>query len=191
MILALEIIAVVLGLLYLYFLIKENIICWYFGVAGSLVSIFLFYQVTLYSEAILYLYYVVIGIYGFYLWKKQAGNQQASHITNIGIKANVIYIFVGALLSATLGYIFDTYTDASNPYLDATTTVFSFIASYLEARRILVGWIYWIVINGVTLFLYLNKDLNIYVLLTLVYFVFSFIGYREWRGKLISSEKNN
>ena len=64
----LELIAVILGLIYLILLIKEKIACWIFGILSSAISIYLFYSIQLYSEAILYFYYVIIGIYGFWLW---------------------------------------------------------------------------------------------------------------------------
>ena len=60
----LELIAVILGLIYLILLIKEKIACWIFGILSSAISIYLFYSIQLYSEAILYFYYVIIGIYG-------------------------------------------------------------------------------------------------------------------------------
>ena len=66
--LLLEIFSVGLSLIFLILLIKENINCWFFGILGSLVSIFLFYRIGLYAESILYLYYVLIGLYGYQLW---------------------------------------------------------------------------------------------------------------------------
>ena len=72
----LELIAVILGLIYLILLIKEKIACWIFGILSSAISIYLFYSIQLYSEAILYFYYVLIGIYGFWLWSTQRGRKE-------------------------------------------------------------------------------------------------------------------
>jgi len=181
----LEIIAVALGLGYLFFLIKEKIICWVFGISGSLVSILLFYRTGLYSESILYIYYVFIGIYGFFHWKKGAGENNNFQVTDFSINTYVGLIIIGEILSLILAYVFDIYTNANMPYLDAHTTMFSFIASYLEAQKKLASWKFWIVINAVTLVLYQNRDLNLYTCLTLVYFVFSFVGYFQWKKKLL------
>lgn len=185
----LEIIAVILGLGYLYFLIKEHIVCWLFGVLGSLVSIILFYRTGLYSESILYVYYVLIGIYGYYHWKKSLQESKNFGVTDFSIQTYVYLIVLGEVLALILAYIFDTYTNANMPYLDAHTTVFSFIASYLEAKKKLASWKFWIVINAVTIVLYLNRDLNLYTGLTVVYLVFSFVGYFQWKRKMAQKEK--
>lgn len=178
----LEIAAVVLNLIYLILLIRENIWCWFFGIAGSLVSIYLFYSIALYSEAILYIYYVIIGVYGYLVWSKERDGQL--HIQRINLLQHTLIIIGGCITTAVVGYLFDTYTDASKPYLDAFTTIFSFIASFMEARKIISAWIFWIVINLTTVVLYLQENLPIYLGLTIVYLVFSVVGYREWSKKV-------
>ncbi|WP_298531218.1 nicotinamide riboside transporter PnuC [uncultured Algibacter sp.] len=180
----LEIIAVVFGLAYLVFLIKEKIICWVFGVLGSLTSIVLFYRTGLYSESILCIYYVLIGIYGFIHWKKSSKNNKDFLVSDYPLSTYLLLLFIGEILSLLLAFGFDNYTSAKMPYLDAHTTVFSFIASYLEAKKKLASWKFWIVINAVTIVLYLNRDLNYYTFLTFVYFVFSFVGYFQWKKKM-------
>lgn len=179
-----EIISVILGLAYLYFLIKEQIICWIFGILSSLLSILLFYRTGLYSESILYIYYVLIGVYGFYYWNKKTGNNQTFEITELPLKSYVLFIVLGEVLALSLGYTFDNYTDANAPYLDAHTTVFSFIASFLEIKKYLASWKFWIIINGLTVFLYLDRGLNYYTGLTVIYLIFSFVGYIRWKAKL-------
>ncbi|WP_406685600.1 nicotinamide riboside transporter PnuC [Seonamhaeicola sp. MEBiC1930] len=177
----LEIIAVIFGLVYLIFLIKEQIICWLFGIIGSLLSIFLFYRTQLYSEAILYCYYVVIGIYGWVHWQKSTQNEQIFKVTDLSATKYLYIIFIGEILALSLGYFFENYTDASAPYLDTHTTVFSFIASYMEVKKWLASWKFWIIINGATIILYFGKDLNWYSALTVIYLVFSFVGYFRWK----------
>ncbi|MEO9571131.1 MAG: nicotinamide riboside transporter PnuC [Polaribacter sp.] len=179
----LELFAVIFGLAYLFFLIREQIICWIFGVSSSLISIFLFYRTGLYSEVILYVYYVIIGVFGFLHWNKSIKNKNFL-ITDLSINTYLFLILSGEVLSLILGFIFNTYTDASAPYLDAHTTIFSFIASYLEVKKYISSWKFWIVINGITIILYLGKDLNIYTILTVVYLIFSFVGYKRWKEKM-------
>lgn len=183
----LEITAVLFGILYLIFLIKEQIICWLFGIISSLVSIFLFYKTGLYSESILYIYYVIIGIYGYILWSKKQNGKVKELIKNMPFLNYVYLIILGAFLSYGLGYYFANYTDAKSPYLDASTTIFSFIASYLEAKKYISAWHFWIIINLVTIGLYLNRGLELYTGLTFIYVIFSFVGLYQWRKKLKAS----
>tara|TARA_B100000809_G_scaffold249300_2_gene280439 strand:+ start:10397 stop:10969 length:573 start_codon:yes stop_codon:yes gene_type:complete len=179
-----EILAVVLNLIYLYLLIKEKIACWYFGIAGSVLSIYLFYSIGLYSESILYVYYVVIGVYGYSLWKKGAASDSRLKIKAIGIKKHVIIIIGSVLVALLVGWFFKNNTDAVNPYLDAFTTVFSFVASFLEAKKLISSWVFWMVINTATIVLYAQQELYSYLFLTIVYVVFSVIGFIKWRKKM-------
>lgn len=179
----LEIIAVVLNLIYLILLIKEQIVCWFFGISGSIVSIYLFYSIGLYFESILYIYYVFIGIYGYQLWKKKNQPKGNLQIQTISLKKHFLIVTSGILFALIAGQYFKSYTDAVNSYLDAFTTIFSFIASFLEAKKILSSWLFWIVINTATILLYFQQSLDYYLLLTIVYVAFSFIGYIDWKKK--------
>ena len=178
-----ELFATVFGFVYLILLIKENKWCWYFGIAGSLLSIYLFYAGKLYSEAILYVYYVIIGFYGLWLWSKP-DKKGTLKVTNTTQLTTFYYVLLGAVLTLVVGYLFSTYTDASSPYLDASTSMFSFVASYLQAKKILNSWYFWIFINAVTLYLYYTKGYNLYFGLTIIYTVFSFTGLFQWKKVL-------
>ena len=182
--LLLEITATMLGLVFLILLINENILCWLFGAFSSGLSILLFYKTQLYSEAVLYFYYVIIAGYGYYIWSRASKKGVELKIRDNSLVKNIISTIIAVSIGLLLGYFFDKKTNADQPYLDAQTTIFSFLASYLEAHKILSGWIFWIVVNGVTIGLYLYKDLYFYAGLMVIYFVLSFIGYFSWKRKL-------
>ena len=135
----------------------------------------------MYSEAILYGFYVLIGFYGWYQWYYRSAEH--ANIKKWTVGNHLVAIMIGTLMIIGLGSYFNNQTDAAVPYLDASSTSFSFIASYMEAHKILSTWIYWILINGFTIGLYLHKDLKIYAGLMVVYFVMSFIGLRTWQVK--------
>tara|TARA_B100000963_G_scaffold47423_1_gene35715 strand:- start:8025 stop:8591 length:567 start_codon:yes stop_codon:yes gene_type:complete len=183
---AIEVISVFFGLLFLVLLIRQNILCWWFGIAGSLLSIFLFYHNRLYSEAILYTYYVFMGFYGYNYWSNnKSKNNLSLKVSEKGLAFHLMAIVGSALTAISLGWYFENYSDANSPYLDALTTIFSFFATYLEAKKILSAWIYWIIINGLTIGLYLTKGLDIYSILSFIYCVMSFIGYIKWKKELV------
>lgn len=175
-----EIAGTIFNLLFLFLVIKENIWCWLFGILGSLLSIYLFLETKLYSEAILYSYYVVMGVYGWVKWSNKKDNEQLP-VTDFAIKWHILWIIVCVILTSSLAWFFDSYTDANNPYIDAFTTIFAFFATYLEATKIRSVWYYWIVINGTSVWLYLHRGLEIYAILMLIYFILSFTGLVSWQ----------
>ena len=177
----LEWIAVAFNLLFIVLLVKKNILCWIFGILGSLLSVFLFLspEVKLYSEAILYGVYALLGIYGWYMWR---GRKESDFtIITWDIPFHVLSILIGLFIWIALGYVMTNYTSAQTPWADAFSTSFGFVATYLEAKKVLQGWYYWIVLNLFSIFLYASKNLDILALMMVVYSVLSVIGLIRWR----------
>ncbi len=181
-----EAVSVLLNLAFLALLIKRSKWCWPFGIIGSSLGILLFIapgaEVKLYSEAILYSYYIWIGVYGWYKWEEEKDDVE---ILSWTLRQNAIAFAIGLFSFPVLGYLMDTYFDSNSPYLDALTTSFSFMASYMQARRVLTSWHFWLVINAVSIYLYLNRGLNLYAGLMVVYFVFSLYGLYQWRKSAV------
>lgn len=175
----LEIFAVVCNLLFLILLMQKSIWCWLFGIVASIVSIFIFIMTNLYAESLLYSYYVIIGIYGWYNWNRES--EKKISINEFGLFSHFVAISFSVGFALLMAYIFNEYTDAELPYLDSFTTSFSFMASYLQARKILSSWIYWFVINLASTALYFYKDLNIYALLMLFFALMCIPGYLRWK----------
>jgi len=175
-----EIIATLCSLTYIILLINERIACWAFGIIGSALSIYLFIASNLYSEAFLYSFYVVMGIWGWIRWHQRA--QYATNpIVSQGLPAHISYVLTASISGLILGYIASTYTDAARPYIDALTTTFSFAATYMEVKKVLQTWHYWLVLNAVSIWLYQDRELDIYAGLTAIYTVLSVYGFIQWR----------
>ena len=185
--LILEIFAVAMGVLFIILLIAENVWCWLFGILSSLAYIFLMYYSKLYSESILYVFYVGIGFYGWYQWSRV--DEQKPEIKRTPIIKLIFMIMLGGLASYVLGSYFANNTDANRPYEDAGSTVFSLIASFMEAHKWLSAWIFWIIINAFSIWLYFDRSLNLSSFLMLIYFLLSLFGYIQWRKKLLLNEQ--
>ncbi|TAH26040.1 MAG: hypothetical protein EAZ07_04945 [Cytophagales bacterium] len=184
----LELVSTVFSLFYLIFLIKEKKVCWIFGILASSLSIIILAHSTLYAEAILALYYVVIGFYGWWHWNKK--NPDEIKIQTWGIINHVWAISIGIVLSLVLAYTLSKFTNSKNPFADSFITIFSFIASYKEAKKVLSGWIYWFFINGFSVGLYFQRSLNYYAFLAIIYTLMTVWGYLDWYKK-IATEKSS
>jgi nicotinamide mononucleotide transporter len=171
-----------LNLAFLILLMRKNRWCWPFGILGSGLGVYLFVSpetgVKLYSEAILYSYYVWIGIYGWTRWNR---NKEAQFtIIRWGWKNHIGALVIGLAATPILGYVMDRFFSSNNPYVDAFTTVFSFIASYMQAEKVFSSWHFWIILNGVSIWLYWHRGLELYSLLMTVYFILSWVGLFQW-----------
>ena len=177
--LLLEIFSVVTGLGFIVLMIYQKIWAWPIGIISSLSSIYLFYCSKLYAETILYFYYVLIGIYGWYIWKKNRDRDFTVQVKSVWYA--IVAVTSGAVLSVLLGFILAKSTDSPRPFADATSTIFSLIASYMEAHKVLSSWLFWIVINLFSIWLYLDRGLKIYSGLMVIFFLFSVAGYIQWK----------
>jgi nicotinamide mononucleotide transporter len=186
--LSIEIVAVICNLIFIIAITYFRLWGWYFGIVGSLLSSYLFYIETLYSESILHLFYGGMGVYGFLRWTVL--NQHSKKKTSIIYERDLPLIHHGyiivfaALASFMLGYAMYSQTDdVSFPYLDASTTMFAIAATFMQAHKKLSSWYYWIIINAMTIYMYHYKGLYVYTLLAMVYVLLSFYGLQQWKKR--------
>lgn len=178
--LVVEILATSANLAFIILLIRQQISCWAFGIVGSLLSVYLFVNAKLYFEAFLYLFYAAMGLWGWLRWhRKQAENDNP--VVRWRIQAHCLAIALCSSIALAMGYGALSFTDAERPFFDATTTVFSFLATFMEINKILEGWIYWIVINVASIWLYQDRSLDIYAMLIGLYAALSVWGFFSWR----------
>ena len=175
----LEVFAVIFAIAYLLLAVRQNILCWYAAFLSTSIYIYLYWGVSLYMESILNIYYLLMAIYGWINWSNRKEKINLS-IKEWSLKkhfASVILIIVLSLLSGLLL----NNTEAARPYLDSFTTWGSVFTTYMVTQKILSNWLYWLVINGVGIFLNIDKELYLTALLLLSYQVISILGFINWR----------
>jgi nicotinamide mononucleotide transporter len=173
-----EVIGVLLNFTFLYFLIKQEKVCWIFGFFGSIASGWVVFQNQFYSESILYLFYAVIAIFGFITWTRAGDNLVVKPLAVFFVG---FWIAVGIIFTLIVGKIMDLYTDAFQPYFDAFSSVFGVIATFLEMYKYLIAWVFWFFLNLYTIWLYGLKNLDFLTFQMVIYTVFSVFGYWKWK----------
>lgn len=187
--LILEIFGAVTALVFLVLMIKQNIWCWPIGILSSLCSIYLFFYSKLYMESFLYLFYVGVGLYGWLKWHQGRQNENVGlPIIASGWSFHLISMSICLVLSIGCSWLFKTYTDAERTFIDATTTMYSLLASYMEAHKMLSSWLLWIVINFISIFLYLDRGLKFYAGQMVVFFLLSIAGWLQWKKEYAKQE---
>ena len=127
-------------------------------------------------------YYVVISIYGWAIWRRGAnGSEKERQVSRIGWKLGMLLAFISIVAFVGIGIILDKFTDSPIPYWDAFTTSVSFVATWMLARKILEHWILWIIVDAVSMGLYLYRELYPTLILFLVYTTMAVFGYFEWK----------
>ena len=178
--------ATIFSIAYVVLAAKESIWCWPIGLLGVICSFIVYIdpEVRLYSDATLQIYYFGMSIYGWMAWqnrnsKEEMGTEELE-VSNWQMKQHLIAFAGGTLLALLLGY-FWTWMNAALAYVDAFTTSFSIIATYMVARKVLENWLYWIVIDSVCIFVYWHRELYLFSFLFLVYCLVAVFGFMNWK----------
>lgn len=184
-----EIIGTIAGLIFLYLEIKQNKWLWPVGLLTSVMYIYVFFVAKLYADMSLQFYYVIISIYGWIVWSRGSSKQKDElPVTHLSRKLFLVLFGVSMLIYVFISYVLVNFTDGSVPYWDAFTTALSIVATWMLARKILEQWLVWVVVNAVSLGLYIYKGLYPTSILFFFYTVLALYGYFQWKKDMLSSK---
>ncbi len=170
-----ELLGTIFGLLSVYYASVANIWTWPTGLVNVSFFFVLFYQIQLYADMFLQVYFFVVILYGWYNWRNK---EDTKHIVTISTKnriALVIGVVLGTLLAgyffSNIHLLFPQYFEipASFPYVDSLIMVCSIFATILLAQKKLENWHLWILVDIIGTILYFEKGVYF---LALEYFIF-------------------
>ncbi|GHS89055.1 nicotinamide mononucleotide transporter [Bacteroidia bacterium] len=183
----LEVFAFVVGLLYVYYEIREDWVLWIFCIISAIVYTLVFLLDAHYAQAGLNVCYFIVGIYGLFNWlgalKTSAPKQpqKTLQISHIPLKPCVILLGICAILSVLAGWLLTRYTNSPTAYLDAFISVYSLLATWMVAKKYIESWFLWIATDSIAVPLYFYSELYPTAVLFAIYLPLSYIGYKEWK----------
>jgi len=187
-----EILGLVFGLLCVYYLIKESILTFVFGIAYVIVSFFVFWEIQFYGDFILHIFFLILNIYGWYFWvfgKKK--DESEVPVSTLKGREAILYVFISLIGVFIFGFflenidqLFPGIPSSSLPYWDAATSVFSMTGMWLTAKKKLENWHYWLFVDILATILYFYKGIYFYSFLYLLYIGMAVSGYLAWKKTL-------
>ena len=177
-----EITAIFFALAYVILAILQKRSCWIMAFLSAVMYVIIFWRVQLYLESGLQIFYLIMASYGWQTWGRK-GNNFTSQIVTRSRKFHCYGAGFIIVCSLILGAIMEKWTDAAAPYIDAATTIAALFTTWMTTQKILENWLYWIVIDVVSVALYLSRDLQLTAALFAGYVVLAAIGYRTWRSQ--------
>jgi nicotinamide mononucleotide transporter len=183
----LEAASVVLAILYLVLVIRENIWCWAAGLAGVLLSLIVFWEARLYMESALQVFYAAMSVYGWYEWRYGGKRKEGLPIQLWPWRTHARTLAAIGALTAGFGIYLRFYSNEAMPFVDSFTTVGALFATFMVARKVLENWVYWFVLDAVSVYLYAARGLFLFAALFVCYLVMIVIGFmawtRQWRAE--------
>ena len=186
----LEIIAVVFGLLSVWYSKNNNILVFPTGMISTTIFIYLLYKWVLLGDMMINAYYFIMSIYGWFIWTRKENNT-VTPITRVNTneKKIGILIFLSSLVFVYLIYVYFDKWGTITSYIDNLTTAIFFVGMWLMAKRKIENWIFWIIADIISVPLYFYKGLTF---TSLQYLIFTFIaiaGYYSWKKILNKSNQ--
>lgn len=184
----LDFITTLLGLLYIFLEYRASIWLWAVGIVMPAMDIALYWSHGLYGDAGMAVYYTLAAVYGFAVWKfgKRKSDTAEAEKVEIPVSHMPLRLF-GPVLAffavawALTWYVLSTFTDSSVPVLDGFTNALSIVGLWALAKKYVEQWMFWIVVDVVSCYLYVTKGVPFKALLYGLYVVIAVAGYMKWK----------
>ena len=178
---SLETIAILLSIGYLLLAIKESSLCWYCAFLSAMIFVYIFANVSLFMESLLNAFYMIMAVYGLFQWRRGGDKREGLAIRSWAFSTHLIIIICIFLVAGLSGHWLSSYTEAQFPYLDSLTTWASVVTTFMVARKILENWLYWLVIDSFSIYMFVDRELYQTAAMFGLYLFLALIGYFKWR----------
>lgn len=184
---AFELAAAVITAYSIWLATRENI--WYYptGLVALVMYTWIYFGAKLYAESVLQVVCFALMAYGWYEWLHGGAHKSELPVTRTPRWAWTAGVISGVVGSACVIAFQLRFTDNPNPYVDSSLFVWSLVAQWMTARKWIENWILWVVINTISVPLYVYRTLYPTAALYVALWILAVVGYREWRKTLVAS----
>lgn len=185
-----ELIGTFFGLISVFYASRANILTWPTGIINEVFLFILFFQVQLYADMFLQVYFFIVTLYGWYNWNTKTSENRIAGLGRKSLTASIVLVL---LLSIPTGFImqdlhlyFPQYfkLPAAFPYIDSSVMVGSIVATVLLSRKKLDSWYFWIAVDVICVILYSVKGIYFLAFEYLVFLGMAIYGLLYWKKQL-------
>lgn len=184
----LEILAAIVGLIYLILEYKASAWLWLFGVISPILYVYEFYINGVYANMAIQIYYVIACIYGIIVWKGMIAKSQNNEEPSIGsMPRRYVFptIIITLTLCITIPLVLKLYTDSTVWLFDGISTALSIVGMWMLAKKYYQQWILWIIVEPIVIATSLQAEMYATALLYVVYTVIAIMGYIKWKKEAL------
>lgn len=185
----LDITTTILGLIYIILEYRASILLWLVGIIMPALDIVLYYTHGLYGDAAMAVYYTLAAIYGWIVWKFGHKHQQKegeelpiTHMPKRLYPATILFFVIAWVVT---WFVLSHYTNSNVPVLDGFTNALSFVGLWALARKYVEQWLFWILVDAVSCYLYVIKGIPFKASLYGLYVVIAVLGYFKWKKAIV------
>jgi nicotinamide mononucleotide transporter len=180
----LELVAVLSGLVCVWFMKKESLLSFPFGLVNVGIYIYIFFHARLYANAGINGFFFIMSVYGLYNWSRKDENNDTIKISRSSRREMILNAAAILVFFLILWTLLVRYTESKLPVWDAMTTAVYIVAQWLLSRKKIENWLLWIASDTVMIGLCAWEGLMFSSFQYLVFTIIAILGFREWRTKL-------
>lgn len=177
-----EIIGVVFAILQVLWAVKNKPINFVFGIISILLAIYILVKAHLFAEVGLNFYYLMMSIYGLYLWIRQTPQAQQDRPITYTNRSEYVYL-IGIILGSFFvnAAVIKQFIHSDVLYWDAAVAAFAYGGMWLMAKRKIEYWLVLNISNLLAIPLQFRKDLDYYAMLSILQFIIALFGFMQWQ----------
>jgi nicotinamide mononucleotide transporter len=179
-----EWVGTIFGLLTVWYSVKANILCWPTGMVSVAAYAVLFFNIKLYADTLLQVFFFVVSILGWWQWSRRDKNDLELPITILSNSDRFLILLLMIVCILSSGLLFSQFTDAHIPFWDSTVTGMSVTAQLLLIRKKFENWILWILVDVLSIGIYFYKEVYLTSFLYFVFLCMATKGFFEWKKRL-------
>ena len=188
----LEIVAVVTGVVGVWYAKKENILVYPYGIVSVLIWVYLCWIGDLFGQSLVNLFYFAMNVFGWYNWSRKKEDQSnAVKITKNSLKENIYTVIAISILTILLYVLLSDFQDENDLNLvigvESLVTAMNFVAMWLTTWKKLENWLVWIIADILCIPLFFEKEYYISIVQFSVFIIIAILGYIEWKKQIIRS----
>lgn len=176
-----EALAMLLAIAYLLLAARQSLWCWYCALVSTAIYTVLLLDVQLLMDSALNAYYMAMAVYGWWQWRGGLHTGGGLAVSTLSARTHAGIIATILVLTLASGTLLARHTMAAWPYVDSFTTWASVITTVMVARKVLENWLYWVVIDAVSVVLYIDRGLLLTAGLFAAYTVIAILAWRSWQ----------
>lgn len=182
----LEVIAIITSIISVLYSKKNNILVFPYGIISTGIFVYLLNEWNLVGDMIINMYYVIMSIYGWYIWTIK---NEATTVTPITTTKHLEWLTSAGIFIASGAFVYLIYWKFDRfenwvSYIDILTTSIAFVGMWLMALRKIEYWIVLLVANVISVPLYFYKGYGLTALLFIFLSIIAWLGYLEWKKYL-------
>lgn len=198
----LEFFGVISGIIAVWLSARANVWSWPIGIINVVLSFFLYYQVQLYPDMFLQIFFFITNLIGWWRWlNPKTGEEDKKNelrvswmdrrqlivITGIGVTGTIVFGLFASRLHDFFPLVF--IKPSASPFWDSFITVMSIVATYYMIQKKIECWLIWIAIDIVATALYFVRDIKFYSVLYFVLTILAAFGFYHWRKEYKSYQQ--